>query len=952
MHVCARASTGHLWPSPQSLLSRSWPTQCPRTLERCGRQTLVRARMSANGASKPRSSFAAAAAAVTATRFSNSGAKTPVPLAGDSMLSSSYFGDAGSPCPAADASAVPLAAVSGARGSLLTTHGSAACKPQLDSCCEPTSEDASTDGPVSEQEGIKADAAVAGVIGLQQQSSMAKAASLPLTTRPSLFFALPEEGLGAGTLVPVDISNPNLNQPLQPLSPSGDVQLPPVTHGSSDAGKRSQQHSPCERDQPQQQQQQHLPQRALVRAQTQVRSVYGTRSTVRQHSLDGTRADVMAVSNRLYAVDGPDMERLSEGDHEGMEDVSRRGRDVTTAAQQPSGEQGKCACGGQEAEAAAAQQASSCSCHRRTANGAEEGGGGASWAHRIAGEGSRRAGSRAGSRIGSPLMPSSLVAWAAAKVSGAGSRHKLHVLASGSPGCNDTQSNATAAPSDLGASGFAVSAAVRVPDCLGSPAESPFVAASGIAAAASAAAGDAAAEVGAFVPAAAEAAALHGEHEGADGTPKQSRGSSATNRDSPAVTQGAQQPPTATRRALSRHSSSLAPRHPEHAHNLFNAPSSEHRPSTSPTPVPAAFPAGERTRALSGHTPSLLTHLSASGALQHAPVPTATLEPTSGSTPDAYPPAPATAPAAPCSYTTTAASPTASRPHSSSALGVTASSCGQEPLSPDTPFILGTAGAIPPSTSPGCDAAASRLPSQPTHLPTRTAEQKHLLPQQHSLPHQLQQQNSVQQHQRHQQHVQHQLLDVADLEVVYRLTGETGSAMAMAPEICLKQPYNEKIDGGSSMRGQCLWLLLLCIATCSVAGHCGRNVSQGPLAVGPEGDAVGSALGLKLPLRRPTPAPLPCCRSVRVRHPDVRAVEPEHPGGVTHWHAPPGREWTRATSRTLAMLLLVQSAPCHPFVLCTLLRPFWYGLGGFLSPRGPCHMPKCDLPRMFDSPRP
>ncbi|KAG2436877.1 hypothetical protein HXX76_006397 [Chlamydomonas incerta] len=34
----------------------------------------------------------------------------------------------------------------------------------------------------------------------------------------------------------------------------------------------------------------------------------------------------------------------------------------------------------------------------------------------------------------------------------------------------------------------------------------------------------------------------------------------------------------------------------------------------------------------------------------------------------------------------------------------------------------------------------------------------------------------------------------ANLEVVYRLTGETGSCMAMAPEIRLQQPYNEKID--------------------------------------------------------------------------------------------------------------------------------------------------------------
>ena len=32
------------------------------------------------------------------------------------------------------------------------------------------------------------------------------------------------------------------------------------------------------------------------------------------------------------------------------------------------------------------------------------------------------------------------------------------------------------------------------------------------------------------------------------------------------------------------------------------------------------------------------------------------------------------------------------------------------------------------------------------------------------------------------------------LEVVYRLTGQTGSCMTMAPEIRLQQPYNEKID--------------------------------------------------------------------------------------------------------------------------------------------------------------
>lgn len=776
--------------------------------------------MSANGASLARSGSTAAAAPVTAAVFSNSGAKTRAPLPVDSTLSSSYFRDAGSPCPVADASAVPLHAVSAARGSLLTTHGSAACKPQLDSSSEPTSEDASTDGAVCEQEGTEVNAAGAGVIGGHQRSSMAKAGSLLLTTTPSLFFALPEEGLGAGTLVPVDINNPNLNQPLQPLSQSGDVQPPPATHGSS-ARHHSQQHSPCGRDQPQQQQQQqHVPHRALVRAQTQDRPVYGTRSTVRQHSLDGTRREVLSVSNCLYAVDGVDMERLSEGDHEGMEDVSRRGRGAMADAQQPSGEQGKCTCRGEKGEARAA---SSCSCHRRASNGAEAGGGGASWAHRIAGSGSRRAGLRGGSRDGSPLLPSSLVGWAAAKCSGAGSRHKLHAHAPSSPGCGETRSNATAAPSDPGAPGVAASAAVRVRGCMDSPAESPFGAASGIAAAANAVAADAAPEVdigSTCGPAAAEAAATRGEHEGADRTPAQPCTSA---HDLPTCMQGGQQPPSAASRAPSRHSSSLAPRRPAHTHSLFSDPTSQHRSSTTPIPVPAAFPAGERTRALSGPVPALLTHLSASGTLQHARVLTDKLEPTPGITVDTYPPAPATAPAAPRPYTATADSPTAARPHTSGALGVAPSSCGKGPPdSPDTPLRLATAAAAqPPSVPRGSGAAvgcgstlqqertAPVVPPQPTPLPTRTAVQQQLLPHQHSHQQQLPPQCSAQHQHTHQHtHQQHQLLDVADLEVVYRLTGETGSAMAMAPEICLKQPYNEKIDGGLRTSNCTLWMLL------------------------------------------------------------------------------------------------------------------------------------------------
>lgn len=58
-----------------------------------------------------------------------------------------------------------------------------------------------------------------------------------------------------------------------------------------------------------------------------------------------------------------------------------------------------------------------------------------------------------------------------------------------------------------------------------------------------------------------------------------------------------------------------------------------------------------------------------------------------------------------------------------------------------------------------------------------------------------------------------------------------------------------------------------------------------------------------------------CCCSVRVRHPDVRAVEPQHAGGVTHRHAPPR---CKCASKPLILLCPLQLAECVMYgPLCT-----------------------------------